>query len=776
MFFAVPRRRTRFALLFVLALLPRLAFLWEFRASDYFSHPSVDEAEYRDWALEIAGGDFVGKQVFYGSPVYPYFLGFVFRILGPDLSAARTVQAFLGAARAPLVAAAGEIAFGPVAGTVAGILAALYRTNLFYDAFLMKECLALLIQDAALLVLLIALGIGARGATRRGASPLDASGQGTGSARGTPGERATASPRLVLGSGALVGLAILAREYLAPFALIAAALIAARERVAGAPRGVWARRAARAAAIFLAGVFLPLLPVALRNQLVAGEFVLLTSQGGQNFYLGNSRANETGLVTFPANVRSDPQSLEADFRALASYRSGRPLGPTETSAFWLRAALGEMAADPLHAASLFVKKALLAVNVFEVPNVYSVDYFARISRVLAWNPIRFALLLPLAAAGLVLTGRDPARRAAALAPALLLATVAAALVLFYVSDRYRLPATTPLFLFAGVAVAGLADALRGGGWRAWRAWRQPVALRRIAPPFAVAALAIGVSHLTVLPEGGRGDAMPPANLARALAQEGRYEEALARYREAFEIEKDTDFALFGSALVYAELHRYDEAIAALRLYVAKNPLSAQGYYNLGIALFASGKPDSAAKALETAVRIEPYFAEAFFNLGAVRQSMGDLESARSAYETATRAAPGLARAWNNLGTTLVALRRSEDARAAFGRAMADTAYVEPRANLAALELAENRPADAARLFEWILAREKRREALLGLGKARAQLGDAAGSRAALELFLKVAPADDSTRAEAARVLSGVGGAAEDPATPSLPAPLTPRGR
>jgi tetratricopeptide (TPR) repeat protein len=721
-----PRARALLLALFVLALVPRLAFLLELRGSEYFAYPAVDEAEYRDWALKVARGERLSEGVFYASPVYPYALGAFFRLAGPDLFDARVAQALLGAARAPIVAAAAHAAFGPGAAVGAGLFAAFYRTTLFYDGFLLKECLALLIQDVALLLVVLLLrGDAARAAAGR-------------------------SRALLLASGVLVGLAALAREYLAPFIAGALALVVARawRLVADAPSGRSAAQGALVAgALFAAGAALPLLVVAARNQIVAGEFVLLSAQGGQNFYLGNSRGNTTGLVTFPPNVRSTPMTLEQDFRALASHHAGRPLGSAETSAYWFHEAVREMASDPVHAATLLSRKALLALNAFEVPNVYSIRYFSRLSRVLEWDPVRFGLLLPLAALGIMVALRDPARRAAAAAPLVLLAIAYAALVAFYVSDRYRLPATTPLFLFAGVGIEAVARTAR----RAAR--REAGSMREIGAMLLLMAAAAAVSRLPVVPRGGRGEAMPPANLANELAKEGRYEQAIARYEEAFAIEPDTDFALFGIATVYATLGRHAEAVEVLKKYVARNPSSARAYYNLGIAYYECGHADSSAMALEAAVRLQPYYSEALFNLGAVRQATGDLARARAAYESAVRANPTLARAWNNLGATLIALGQPSEGREALERALADTTYSEPRMTLGGLCLAEGKFAEAARHFEWVLARERRREALFGLGKALAFQGNDAAARAPLELFLRVAPAGDPNRAEAARILA-----------------------
>lgn len=719
---ASPLARRTLVLLFFIALIPRIALLAELGGSQYFDYPSVDEEEYRLWATEIAEGR-AKPEVFYGSPVYPYFLGSIFRVFGTDLFLPRVVQAILGAARAPLTALAGALVFGPAIGVIAGIFVGIYWTTLFYDVFLLKECLALFLQDAALLALIVAL------AHRSGR---------------------TASARLLLGTGFLIGLAALAREFLAPFILLAAALVVWRVHRHFAGRTTAWRRALVAGLIVIVGAAGALVPVALRNLVVGGEFVLLSSQGGQNFYLGNNSANTAGIVTFPTNIRSDPLTLQQDFRALASFRTGRTLGPSEASTYWMNETLREMGEDPMRAVTLLGRKALLSVSAFEVPNVLAIEYFARITKTLAWNPIRWQVVLPLALVGIVVAlrrDRDRDRLDLALAPLLILATVFFALIAFYVSDRYRLPAVAPLALFAAAGLVSLA--------RAVRSVPRP-SLARAAPVVIGLGVVVVVMHLPLLPSASRGDAMPPANLANSLAKDGRYEDAIARYEEAFEIEPDTDFALYGIAMVYADNGRYPEAIEHFKKYVRKNPLSSHGYYNLGTTYFEMGHPDTAIMAFENAIRIEPYYAEAHFNLGAVKQRLDDLEGARVSYEAAVGAAPGLFRAWNNLGTVLVRLGDTEAAMSAFERALGDTTYVEPHVNIAGLWLERGEGARAALHYEWILARQRRLDALLGLGKARALTGDGAAARDVFETYLRVAPPNDPTRAEVERRLANLG--------------------
>ena len=68
-------------------------------------------------------------------------------------------------------------------------------------------------------------------------------------------------------------------------------------------------------------VLTPLRPAA------GGDWVLVTSQLGQNFYTGWHPGNPHGGYLVPDFVRRSPRFEEVDFAAEANRRAGRPLSP-----------------------------------------------------------------------------------------------------------------------------------------------------------------------------------------------------------------------------------------------------------------------------------------------------------------------------------------------------------------------------------------------------------------------------------------------------------------
>src|SRR5260221_96646 len=58
---------------FGIALTVRLVHVWQIRRAPFFSVLMGDSRSYDEWARRIAGGDWIGRDVFYQAPLYPYF-------------------------------------------------------------------------------------------------------------------------------------------------------------------------------------------------------------------------------------------------------------------------------------------------------------------------------------------------------------------------------------------------------------------------------------------------------------------------------------------------------------------------------------------------------------------------------------------------------------------------------------------------------------------------------------------------------------------------------
>lgn len=598
-----PSRPAAAAGVFALALALRLLHLAAIEGTLLASTPFGDAAGYLAWAGRIAAGDLVGNAVFYQAPLYPYLLAAIRALFGDSLLAVRVVQSVAGAAGCALLSDAARASFGRGAGLATGVLGAVYAPAIFFDGLIQKTSPAFFLAAAALWLLLV---------TRRGA----ASGA----------------------AGVAVGLLSLTREPARLLPLVAAP---------------WLLRArgARAAALFLAGFALVLLPVGLRNHAVGGAFLVSTSQAGPNLWIGN-HAGASGLYEPLAPGRGAPEFERDDATRLAERAAGRPLTPAEVSAHWIRRSVRFARERPGEWLALTARKAGLALHAREIPDTEAIEAYRLESPVLALlRPLDFGLLVALALGGWIAaaSGRSGANGQDRRARELLLATLAlsfASVVLFFVSARYRFVLVPPLLPLAG---DGLARGLAALG-AALRRRTRPVgrAGRRATAPAVVALAAWAALHV---PAG------PPLDPLR------------------------TTWENLGGRLV--ALERPDEAEVVLRRALERDPGAYLAQYHLGLALAAQGRSAAARERFRAAAERAPAFAEAHYNLGVLLQRDGRDPDAASAFRRALDAEPDHAPALAQLGRTLLRLGRPAEAADALLRASAaDPASVGARLDLA----------------------------------------------------------------------------------------------
>lgn len=138
------------ALIFLIALAVRLIHVWQIRRSPFFDVLMGDANGYDLWAQRLAAGDWIGSDVFYQAPLYPYFLGVVYAVFGRDLLIVRIVQAVIGSASCALLGMAGARFFSPRVGLIAGLGLALWAPAIFFDGLIQKSVLDLFLVCVAL--------------------------------------------------------------------------------------------------------------------------------------------------------------------------------------------------------------------------------------------------------------------------------------------------------------------------------------------------------------------------------------------------------------------------------------------------------------------------------------------------------------------------------------------------------------------------------------------------------------------------------------------------
>jgi 4-amino-4-deoxy-L-arabinose transferase-like glycosyltransferase len=534
----------------LLALALRLVYVWQLSYAPFSDIRIGDAKAYHQWALRIASGDWLGTDVFYQAPLYPYFLALVYSTLGDGAAIVRFVQALLGAGSCLLLAGAGMALFGEL-GVIAGVLLAIYPPAIFFDGLLEKSSLVTFFT-AALLYLL-----------------------------------SQARSRLMaLLTGVTLGLCALTRENALLLAVPIAAWLLLRDRHSVPDDASPARRQAWLnVTTFLAGCALVLLPVAARNYAVGGGFHLTTSQFGPNFYIGN-HAGARGLYEPLVPGHGDAGDERDDAVRLAQKAAGRTLSAGEVSSFWTARAFDFIRSEPGAWVGQMARKLALTVNAVEIADTESQEVYAEWSSLLrALALLSFGVVACLAAFGVCMTASQWRRLWFLYAIA---GTYTLSVVMFFVFARYRFPLVLVLMLLASGGVA---------------AWRDRSA--RSTRPWAFAAMIVA-GVLSYLPlEATRGDRLAHyVNIGnQLLADPRRWDDAAVFYNKALGESPQLPAAHYGLGTLMTQRRRFLEALPHYRTAVEGWPDNADLRINFAMALADTGDHRNAVDQLNAAATL-----------------------------------------------------------------------------------------------------------------------------------------------------------------------------
>ena len=419
------------ALVLLAALALRLILLGQLAEGPYGDYLGLDERYYHTQGLAVAAGE--GPQTpFFMSPLYQLFIGGAYALFPGTYWAVRVLQLLLGLGTLLLVYLTARRLLPRWWALGVLVAAALYHQLFFFETLLLPSTLS---------VFLVTLGVYLAVRQRQ-------------------------DPRLPLSAliGAVFALAALAHGTLAlPAAALGLYLFFKRLKKNR-------RRAFAELALLVGAAVVVVAPVTLVNSLAEGDFVLLSTNGGLNLYLGN-QSGATGLYR-----PYDPTTYAMDFTARlpAERELGSEVTPGEVDDYWY-GRFGELwRSDPGRIVALSLKRALLYLNGYEFPQVENYYFEAESVPLLRLPWLSLYLLLPLGVAGLIFGRRRGARVLGVVA-----LTYFLGLLPFFVTARFRVVVAPLVIIGAGLFVHRLVHwirLLRRGGWKRRRRLRWEVFL------------------------------------------------------------------------------------------------------------------------------------------------------------------------------------------------------------------------------------------------------------------------------------------------------------
>ncbi|MCI0329746.1 MAG: tetratricopeptide repeat protein [candidate division Zixibacteria bacterium] len=571
-----------FLTLFFFALSLRLIYLAEIHDYPTFKYPTVDARYHDEWAQAVAHGKLTQPQAFFRAPLYPYLLGLVYYIFGHNYYAPRIVQHLIGSIGIVLLALLTTRLFGKKTGVVTGFVFAAYASAIYFEGELLLDFL-LIPLDVLIFIFLY---------------------------------KAKENPNPVnwLLAGLWLGLSAITRPNILIF--IPAVLFwtwfsfRQRERFKGQ---------LKFAALFLLGTALPILPAALHNHRAEKPLVLIASQGGINFYIGNNPEANGFTSMMPGRPATNWEL--ADIRSLAKEETGRELSSAELSDFWYKKGLEFWKSRPADAFKLLARKTYLFFTRFEIANNPGTIPEMGYAPLLRFLPVGFWFIGPLGLLGAVFSFVN--RKARLLSVFVLI--YSASVIPFFVNARFRLPVLPFLTLFSVYAVFEL--------WKHFREKKNPL-------PY-VAVLAI-FSFLVNSNLSGFAKTPNPAGffqLGNVFLEQGNYAEARQLFHQTLQADPRFKFAHLNLGVAALKMGDLKTAEEEFKKELEADPQSEKAPANLSLIQRLRGFPRLAVYWAEKSVRAKPYFQDAYLNWALAYRALGQPESAMAVLEKGEKNSP-----------------------------------------------------------------------------------------------------------------------------------------
>ena len=615
----------------------RGTYLQELSEKPDFSYPTLDHLYHDYWARTLVFDDvplpsgapepLINGNAYFRPPGYSFFLAGVYRALGTNPHAPRMVQMLLGMATCLLGYLFAKRWFGTCVALTFACMLSVSWIFIYYEGKLNAP--SLLVALAMLLVYVLGQLV-----------ERDRSG-------------------LAFLAGMVLGLYALVRPNVLTFALAVLIWLYWVKLRSARPR-----RFLAPAAAFLLGLTLTIAPATIRNYAVSKDFVLISANGGINFFFGNNDYSQGIEASHPEIGPWSCFDYSSIVRNLET-KLNRPLSYADASSHFSDRALRFIADRPRQALQLTVRKLGLFWAPVEVSNYENDATFEKYhSPLLRRLPFPFPAILALAITGLALfstqliqRGRadpgpwtDTDRNQVHIVSLIVLFILfySATIIAFIVSGRYRLPIIPFLLLGSAFGIVKFAELLGRRDWNALHIWCGILAafsmLTCLNWPNYRPAPDVGHEHLAAAyiragnwqkaeAELQKGVRLNPSNtgclvkLAVALSQRGELAAAAQHYSRAVAVDPRLLDAHLALGKISVSTGDFRQASVHFRAALNLHPDSEETNLCMGSVLTLAGKKEAAASHYLKVLQNNPRQGDAHLLLGALRREQGRLDEA-----------------------------------------------------------------------------------------------------------------------------------------------------
>ena len=159
------------------------------------------------------------------------------------------------------------------------------------------------------------------------------------------------------------------------------------------------------------------------------------------------------------------------------------------------------------------------------------------------------------------------------------------------------------------------------------------------------------------------------SLGIIFTKQGQYEQAIACYQQALNLEPNYIDACKNLGVVFTQQGQYGQAIDCYLQALELEPNCAGSYNNLGAVFMKQGQYGQAIDCYLQALNLNPNYIDAYNNLGTVFTEQGQYRQAITCYQQALNLDPNYIDAYNNLGTVFTEQGQYEQAIACYIQAL-----------------------------------------------------------------------------------------------------------
>ncbi|MBN1233575.1 MAG: tetratricopeptide repeat protein [Candidatus Coatesbacteria bacterium] len=362
--------------------------------------------------------------------------------------------------------------------------------------------------------------------------------------------------------------------------------------------------------LLLLGLITVISPVAVRNYLVSGELVPISTNGGINFYIGNYKGSD-GAFTVPSDPEFIKDKLDIASREVARKLTGKQLTAEQSNIFWYKEGFSEIAKNPTGWLKLLLKKIMLFFGNYEIPNKHDFnvirEYFAPI---LWFLPLNAPIIFGLAAFSLFFINWKDFRLSL-----IIILLIFITIILLFNTGRYRLPVIVLSFPLAASAISKIYELLKLHHYKI---------LLRVFIPVAI------ISSLLYTVPKPFNESLYFTQLGNAYIEKKDKKNAVNMYQKAINLSNKNHAAYCGLGKISMDNKNPQNAKLLFTKALSLNPENSAYYFNLGNAELAMLQYDSSIDAYKKSLAINPNNASAYNNLSYAYAMTNNFDKAEEA--------------------------------------------------------------------------------------------------------------------------------------------------